>query len=99
MIGMYPDNIIGIMFTLLESFMHICNQIVENFLKTPVEILTGWLDNSALPDWLVNIIQGVVAWHNPILNNVTLFDLLVGSALILVLFGAIFKFATDIVGL
>lgn len=99
MIGMYPDNIIGIMFTLLESFMHICNQIVANFFKTPVAILTGWLDDSTLPEWLVDIIEKIVAWHNPVLNNITLFDLLVGSALILVLIGAVVKFATDIVGL
>lgn len=94
--SIYPDNIIGIMFRILDGAMYIANLLVENLMRTPSEIINNWLENEGLPDWLVEFLDAVVKWNSPLTANITLFDLLIGSALIIVLVFGTVKFFTNV---
>lgn len=95
----FPDNIIGTLFKLLKAAMNIANLLVENLMRTPSEIFSGWLEQSGLPDWLNNLLTAWTKFSNPIYSNLTLFDILIGGAFILILIIGIIKFFGDSIGL
>ena len=100
--SMYPDNIIGLMFKILDAAMSLANGLVENLMKTPSEILGDKLAGGNVPNWLRTVIEYVLEWSSPLLaiiDNYSLFDILIGSALLIVLVIGVVKYFGDTIGL
>lgn len=103
--NMYPDNVLGLMYRILDAVMSFCQAIVQNLASTPLEIMQRYLQSSNLPDWLRTALEWLVealTAANPLLSftyNLTLFDLLLGSGVILILLIGIIKYFGDVIGL
>lgn len=94
-----PDNVIGTMFKILKAAMAFANLLVENLTRTPSEIFSNWLADINTPDWLNTIITGWLNINNPFISNLTIFDILLGGALMIVLIIGVVKFFGDALGL
>ena len=98
----YPDNIIGILFRLLEKAVGFADRFIENLSLTPFQALDSYLVQQGSPDWLVKVIGIIVEWTfplRPILDNFTIMDLLIGWALGVVLIIGFLKYFGDLIGL
>lgn len=102
--NMYPSNILGLMFRVLDSVMEFCNTIVQNLSNTPLEVFRANLEDSSLPEWLITALRATVDFLTTaptaaFLRNMTMFDLVIGSGLAFILVFGMIKFFTDGIGL
>lgn len=100
--NMYPSNILGLMFRVLDSVMGFCNQLVQNLELTPLEAINAQLENSGLPGWLATEIRLAVQFlaeapTAAFLRNMTVFDLIIGTGIAFILVFGMIKFFTSIV--
>ena len=98
-ISEFPNNIIGFMFRLLQAAMNISNKLIEIFMRTPTEIMSGWLSNLDMTESLREVITLWMNITNPFISNLTLFDITIGGALIIVLIVGVMKYFANAMGL
>lgn len=98
----YPDNIIGLLFELLQKAVGFADRFVQNLSLTPFEALDFYLVQEGTPPWLAEVITTITKWISPLralFDSFTIMDMLIGWALGVVLIIGFFKYFGDLLGL
>lgn len=90
-------GILRTLLQLLNPFTKVCVRIVEYSGSTIRDILTGYLETTTAPEWLVNVIDFILGTDAAWIYNITIGEIILGSFLIIVVCFGIVKFFTDIV--
>lgn len=92
-----PDGILKTMFLILQGIATVALTIYK-YLFTDLEvILTNTLEGANVPSWIVNIIDWLLDRPSAWVYDLSLFELIFGFGLVIVLIFGIVKYFTDII--